>query len=226
MAAVMAHNVNKRKRDSQDLPNLRAAPGLTSEGADFTQQYIHADDDGMDNTGGGVDFAAVLSQHNTAGGSSSNEHAQGDVQSHLQHSRAQAQTQAAAQRTGQSASDTATAALAQYHTMTVPQPTEQSFMNQATDNGDRPSGTPVDHTPTHQHRPSFGGDMDFASLKDNGPPTNGDSSPSNGGPSHTPGSKPAVGSDEWHKVRRDNHKEGAYLERERLLIPAHQLTLF
>ena len=30
-----------------------------------------------------------------------------------------------------------------------------------------------------------------------------------GSPSATPsGSKPAVGTDEWHKVRRDNHKEG------------------
>ena len=25
------------------------------------------------------------------------------------------------------------------------------------------------------------------------------------------GSKPAVGSDEWHKVRRDNHKEGEHI---------------
>ncbi|EMC96455.1 hypothetical protein BAUCODRAFT_69437 [Baudoinia panamericana UAMH 10762] len=39
-------------------------------------------------------------------------------------------------------------------------------------------------------------------------PNNGDTSPSIPPTSATPATpKPAVGSDEWHKVRRDNHKE-------------------
>ena len=33
---------------------------------------------------------------------------------------------------------------------------------------------------------------------------------------HGGASKPAVGTDEWHKVRRDNHKEGMYCQQIRL----------
>jgi hypothetical protein len=81
--------------------------------------------------------------------------------------------------------------------MSVPQPTENTFMHQPTEGGDRISGTPVDQTPV-QRSGSFG-DMEVS-----GP--NGDaSSPL---PGHNIPNKPTVGSDEWHKVRRDNHKEG------------------
>lgn len=78
---------------------------------------------------------------------------------------------------------TAAAALAGiYPTMTVPQPTDVSFATQGSD-GDRDN--------------SF---MDNSQQLD----SYQESTPSG---RH---SKPAVGSDEWHKVRKDNHKEGTF----------------
>ncbi|MCJ1266358.1 basic helix-loop-helix protein [Lobaria immixta] len=99
---------------------------------------------------------------------------------------------------------TASAALAGIMPqLTVPQPTELSFVSTA-------SGTDADRQM----------DSSFDLGGDGGPNHNVQGSPygmggfqgpaaqaqnareaSNGGP------KPAVGSDEWHKVRRDNHKE-------------------
>lgn len=81
------------------------------------------------------------------------------------------------------ASSTAAAALAGiYPTMTIPQPTDVSFATQGS--GD-------------QNQDSF---MDNSQQGD-------DSFLQNATPSR-PSSKPAVGSEEWHKVRKDNHKEG------------------
>lgn len=80
------------------------------------------------------------------------------------------------------ASSTAAAALAGiYPTMTIPQPTDVSFATQPSDSN--PEGSFMDNS------------QQEASFMEN---------------STTPGrtSKPAVGSDEWHKVRKDNHKEG------------------
>ncbi len=78
---------------------------------------------------------------------------------------------------------TAAAALAGiYPTMTVPQPTDVSFATQGSD-GDRND-----------------------SFMDN---SQQDSLVYGEGNVHSGRSaKPAVGSDEWHKVRKDNHKEG------------------
>lgn len=105
------------------------------------------------------------------------------------------------------ASSTAAAALAGIMPqMTIPQPTHLSFASEA-------SNTEADR----QFDSSFdmGGDGGHG-HNGQGPPYNHNSFPgttaaqvqaaresSNGG-SH----KPSVGSDEWHKVRRDNHKEG------------------
>ncbi|QIX01529.1 hypothetical protein AMS68_007046 [Peltaster fructicola] len=142
----MAHNVNKRKRDVTDIPNHRSAPGLAPDN-DFTQQYINDDvDESADN---GLDFSAVLAQ------------SEADP-SHVQRIQALA-------RPGQSASDTATAALAH-------------LLSQQADNGERTEA--VDQTNAE-----------------------GESSPSDLPPQGQNSVKPAVGSDEWHKVRRDNHKE-------------------
>ena len=98
------------------------------------------------------------------------------------------------------AADTASAAL--HVSMNVPQPTELSFQTHTSGSeNDRPLSSSFnlsDHT--HPHGlPEF----DTAYLK--GPPPNsgGDSSPTGAG-----SQKPTVGSEEWHKVRRDNHKEG------------------
>jgi hypothetical protein len=80
---------------------------------------------------------------------------------------------------------TAAAALAGiYPTMTVPQPTDVSFATQGSDSDRNPESSFMDNS---QQQDSF---ME-------------NSTPSGRGS----GSKPAVGSDEWHKVRKDNHKE-------------------
>lgn len=83
------------------------------------------------------------------------------------------------------ASSTAAAALAGiYPTMTVPQPTDVSFATRDSDSG------PLDA--------SFLNDsQQEGSFMDTSTPSGGRAGP-----------KPAVGSDEWHKVRKDNHKEG------------------
>ena len=98
------------------------------------------------------------------------------------------------------AADTASAAL--HVQMNVPQPTELSFQTQTSGSeNDRPMSSSFslgDHG--HQHSiPEF----DTSYLK--APTTNsgGEGSPTSGGLQ-----KPTVGSEEWHKVRRDNHKEG------------------
>jgi len=84
------------------------------------------------------------------------------------------------------AGDTAAAALAHY-SMTVPQATELSF--QASGSGGEGSSFALgDHT-VHQQQQHAG------------------NSATNDSPTNASGQKPQVGSDEWHKVRRDNHKE-------------------
>jgi len=88
------------------------------------------------------------------------------------------------------ASSTAAAALAGiYPTMTIPQPTDVSFASQVSE-ADRNQDS------SFLNDSQQGGD----SFMENSTP----SQPSGGRGS---GSKPAVGSEEWHKVRKDNHKE-------------------
>ena len=72
-----------------------------------------------------------------------------------------------------------------YPTMTIPQPTDVSFATQGSD-GDRGESSFMDNS-------QAGGDSFMESSTPSGRGT---------------GNKPAVGSDEWHKVRKDNHKEG------------------
>ena len=81
------------------------------------------------------------------------------------------------------ASSTAAAALAGiYPTMSIPQPTEVSFATQGSDSDRNPDASFMDNSQA------------------------GDSFMEQSQPVRAP--KPAVGSDEWHKVRKDNHKEG------------------
>lgn len=77
---------------------------------------------------------------------------------------------------------TAAAALGIYPTMTVPQPTDISFATQNSDS-DR-----NDHSFMDPNSQDLGDQMFSGSSGSRG--------------------KPAVGSEEWHKVRKDNHKEG------------------
>ena len=179
----MASLQNKRKRDAFDMASGRSAPGMAQTNDQFEQHYLQTDD-GMDDTDGVMDFAAALAQHGADPNDGSHQ-MDGDG-------------------TGQSASDTAAAAMAQYHTMTVPQSTEQSFMTH--NDGDKQPGMPdlsiVNGQPRHSSFPDFN-----ASAIESSP--NGDTSPTGAG--NGSGPKPPVGSDEWHKVRKDNHKEGKTL---------------
>ena len=109
---------------------------------------------------------------------------------------------------GSNPSSTAAAALAGIMPqLTIPQPTELSFVSTASGvDGDRQLDSSFD----------IGGQSDGQNHHTQGTPYNLGSfqggtaaqvqaarESSNGG-----GNKPPVGSDEWHKVRRDNHKEG------------------
>jgi bHLH factor len=104
------------------------------------------------------------------------------------------------------ASNTAAAALNMYPSLHVPQSTEEAFANQATPE-------------THHEEPTFSNHAVNQPPADNRvlppppstvqqPPTNGvQPEPRYSGP---PNAKPAVGSEEWHKMRKDNHKEGKF----------------
>jgi hypothetical protein len=100
-----------------------------------------------------------------------------------------------------SVGDTAAAALA-YHQMTVPQPTELSFQPQGTA-ADGSSFTMGDHHQQQQGMQDFSLEaLKAATSTSRGQPAGSDSPPS------ASAQKPQVGTEEWHKVRRDNHKEG------------------
>ncbi|KAF2261659.1 hypothetical protein CC78DRAFT_521484 [Lojkania enalia] len=83
-----------------------------------------------------------------------------------------------------SVGDTAAAALA-YHQMTVPQATEISFQTQPTS--------------------SEGASLEALKAATQNPRSA--QAAGNESPPNTSSLKPPVGSEEWHKVRRDNHKE-------------------
>lgn len=97
------------------------------------------------------------------------------------------------------APSTAAAALAGIHpiypTMTVPQPTGLSFES-AGSGGEGERNLDYDGSQNQQGDPTYG----LGALQEGQQDVRDSSS---GG-----GQKPAVGSAEWHKVRRDNHKEG------------------
>lgn len=96
--------------------------------------------------------------------------------------------------------DTAAAALA-YHQMTVPQATELQFQTQTSADGSFGMG---------DHHQTSGGMQDFSLEALKAATQTGHSGQSAGSdsPPQSASHKPPVGSEEWHKVRRDNHKEG------------------
>ena len=188
IADSMATMQNKRKRESQDMGAMRAPPAMNQPSNDFDPGYLQPDDDGMD---GSLEF---IVQHGT------DQIDTGDLQHETNHKQPQRGDAGAG-----NASDTAAAAMAQYHTMTVPQSTEQTFMTQPSEGGDRPGGsiTAQDGSNVPNRTASFG---EFDATGNEGSP-NGDASPGAAGAGGN-SSKPSVGSDEWHKIRKDNHKEG------------------
>ncbi|KAK3706468.1 basic helix-loop-helix protein [Vermiconidia calcicola] len=188
----MAMVQNKRKRDSQDMAGMRAAPGMIQTSNEFEQHYLQSGGDELDGTDEVMNFAEALAQESA-------EQAARDAQ----HNGDQMQGQVGDGGVN-SASDTAAAAMAQYHTMTVPQSTEQSFLAQQGEGGDRQGSGADQGSSSAQQRTSSFGDFDVSGVQ--GSP-NGNASPT-GAPSSNPNApKPSVGSDEWHKIRKDNHKE-------------------
>ncbi|SMR46478.1 unnamed protein product [Zymoseptoria tritici ST99CH_1A5] len=196
--ATMASLASKRKRPSNDMPLQRPPPGM--DVSDFDQHYLggHEDPMGGNHNDGDMGFAAALAQHNA-------DHL--NEEQDAQHNHGQVQASNEVNDGGQSASDTAAAAMAQYHTLTVPQSTEQAFMAQVADaSNDRANSASADQgMPGGPQRTNSFGEFEMGG----GPGvSNGEGSPTDGGP-QAPGSssKPQVGTDEWHKIRKDNHKE-------------------
>ncbi|KAK4236397.1 hypothetical protein C8A03DRAFT_35703 [Achaetomium macrosporum] len=100
------------------------------------------------------------------------------------------------------ASNTAAAALNMYPSLHVPQSTEETFANQATPESHHSENSFNNHAVSQP--PPDG-------LPLPPPPAPAQQTP-NGAQqeqrySATPNPKPAVGSEEWHKMRKDNHKE-------------------
>ncbi|KAK4630874.1 hypothetical protein CLAFUW4_03830 [Fulvia fulva] len=183
----------KRKRGADDLPDQRPAPGMHE--SDFGNPYQMP---GEEEAHHDMNFAAALSHHNND--MEGHEHPQHDQGHHPQGHEEMHEGGIP------SASDTAAAAMA-YHTMTVPQSTESAFMTQPTQEpGDRPGSAGVDPNNPNAQRTSSFGDFDNILPKDGQNAPNGNMSPGGAaGNQSTP--KPQVGTEEWHKVRRDNHKE-------------------
>jgi hypothetical protein len=106
-----------------------------------------------------------------------------------------------------SAGDTAAAALAHY-SMTVPQATELSFQTQ-TSGGEGASFNMGDHAVHQQQQQPGMQDFSLEALKAATQTVRSAAqAATNESPPNSGGHKPPVGSEEWHKVRRDNHKEG------------------
>lgn len=207
-------HTNKRKRDSADTgtTSSRPAPGDSARastnfrrvspgsvnntsasatdindpsGASFlTHNTTGTGDDNMHHGSNTIDFNAQLVQHAT----DPNLHQNGGGNA-------------------SSASDTAAAALSHHFSMNVPQPTELAFQNQASGgDGDRSLNTSFnmgDHNVHHSPHGMPEYNLEALKAGTNPQPPNQESPPTTTTPTH----KPPVGSEEWHKVRRDNHKE-------------------
>ncbi|EON61731.1 hypothetical protein W97_00947 [Coniosporium apollinis CBS 100218] len=190
--APASMHTNKRKRGSLDLEATasRPAPGDSARAS-------------TNNSGSGT--ADFLSAHNASNsGDDDMQHTSSLIFDQLaQHNSGEHGMHQNGGSTQQDASNTAAAALSHY-SMTVPQATELQFQTQTpSGEGGRPLSASFnlsEHDMHQQHgMPDFSG---LDALKTGGQPSNSNDSPPNSG-----GNKPPVGSDEWHKVRRDNHKE-------------------
>ncbi|KAF2791384.1 hypothetical protein K505DRAFT_66749 [Melanomma pulvis-pyrius CBS 109.77] len=172
------HTTNKRKRDTRD------------QGPTTTRPAPSSSNNAAGNTNDLSDqaTASFLAAHNASTNDDEMQQ-QFDV-----HQNGGANTS--------SVGDTAAAALA-YHQMTVPQPTELSFQTQGS-GGEGNSFGMGDH---HQQQQTGMQDFSLEALKAATQTPRSGQAAVNDSPPNTGGHKPQVGSEEWHKVRRDNHKE-------------------
>ncbi|KAF2202305.1 hypothetical protein GQ43DRAFT_369437 [Delitschia confertaspora ATCC 74209] len=175
-----SNHTNKRKRDARDNGAARPAPATNNTGGNTTDLSDQA-------------TASYLAAHNA---SANDEDMQQQFDLHQNGG-----------ANSSSAGDTAAAALAHY-SMTVPQATELSFQPQTTP--PEGAGFNMGEHALHQQQQGPGlSDFSLDTLKAatqtprSAPPPPEASPPTAVGSGH----KPPVGSDEWHKVRRDNHKE-------------------
>ncbi|OAA58763.1 Helix-loop-helix DNA binding protein [Cordyceps fumosorosea ARSEF 2679] len=187
LTALTASPTQKRKREvespTQRHKRMAPAAAMTAETAAFIENAIEATNAAAANGVNVADFNAL--QQATHG-------------DHTDHASSDATT-------------TAQAALGMYPTLHVPPSTEEQFAAQAADSSE------------HQHDPNeFNAEIthdmmdQVAHQSQNGtPPQQGQQQQQQGqqqqrhySTSSQGGSaKPPVGSDEWHKLRKDNHKE-------------------
>lgn len=179
MAAVAAQGVNKRKRDAQDIPSIRQATSVGPNASDISSQFL--DDMATENAESNIDFGSVTAVIPAHNGPSAATNAD--------------RNRSRRPGTDQNPSDTASAALA--FTMTIPETTEKQFINQhQSDNSADASSL---QTPGHKSGIAPDTDFSRAGVGDD---------PQSALPTPQTGQKPQVGSDEWHQLRKDNHKEG------------------
>ncbi|KAH0068995.1 hypothetical protein KCU90_g21209, partial [Aureobasidium melanogenum] len=203
----MTSLAHKRKRDSLDhdvghapAPNdFKEFRGSPNAQVEYETPFLHnSHENDMP-----PHFADALVQHN-AGDHGVHDHSLHDHNVHNQGS-----------TNGQSASETANAAL--HYSMGVPQNHDESFLTH-NDGHRESSATFALEAGAGQPNPeAYGEFAGLEQLKENAqpqqqqqqaPPQTSVMGNNEGSPSATPsGTKPAVGTDEWHKVRRDNHKE-------------------
>lgn len=190
--APTSMHTNKRKRGSLDLEPTAPRPAPSDS----------ARASANNSASGTTDF---LSAHNaSSSGDDDMQHSSNLIFDQLaQHNAGEHNMHQNGGSNPQDASNTAAAALSHY-SMTVPQATELSFQTQTSSGeGGRPLSASFnlgEHDMQQHGMPDFSG---LDALK-----TGGQGSNSNESPPNTGSQKPPVGSEEWHKVRRDNHKEG------------------
>lgn len=192
------HDVTHASSGSGDFKEFRASPNGQ---VDYETPFLHTShENDMP-----PHFADALVQHN-AGDHGVHDHSIHDHSVHGQ-----------GPNNGQSASETANAAL--HYSMGVPQNHDESFLSH--NDAHRESSatfTLGEHGTGQPNSEAYGEFAGLEQLKESAQPPQQQQQPpqqpsvlgpTEGSPSATPSAnKPVVGTDEWHKVRRDNHKEG------------------
>ncbi|SPQ22864.1 b6e5442b-da3f-443b-9cb8-07f9935ea2c7 [Thermothielavioides terrestris] len=103
------------------------------------------------------------------------------------------------------ASSTAAAALNMYPSLHVPQSTEEAFANQASSETHHEESSFSNHAVSQP--PSDGLPLGLPPPPSTLPHPGANGAQQEQRYSAPPNAKPAVGSEEWHKMRKDNHKE-------------------
>lgn len=108
------------------------------------------------------------------------------------------------------ASSTAAAALNMYPSLHVPQSTEEAFANQPTPDTHHEENTFNGHAVSQPPPDGLPLPPPPSTIQQPPPPPPSSSNGVQQEQRYTapPNAKPAVGSEEWHKMRKDNHKEG------------------